>query len=214
MTIIPAIETALEKEGLTTKDFTDVLLRLLDFQIICRDESQVEQHYYDRFIRIESLVVEYLSLLGIRLFHEREFTYVRAYPPGAEIPGWHDEGDQPFNTGLRSRLTQQETALILILRSQYDKALCEGKLDDQGCAMLSLESLNIAMKNLLQRSLPESLTERKLLFRRIRQLRLIQLATEDVLDGGDTWFRIRPQIMSFVSDEALNILRGSENGES
>ena len=33
-------------------------------------------------------------------------------------------------------------------------------------------------------------------------------------DGGDAWFRIRPQIMSFVSDEALNILRGSENGES
>jgi len=59
------------------------------------------------------------------------------------------------------------------------------------------------MKNLLKRTLPENMTERKQLFRRMKQLRLIQIANEDRLDDGDMWLRIRPMIMSYVSDQVL-----------
>ena len=72
--------------------------------------------------------------------------------------------------------------------------------------MVSLEGLSIALKNLLSRNLPEQLTERKNLFRRLRQLRLIQLANEDVLDTAEFWLKIRPMIMSYVSDDVLNTL--------
>lgn len=208
MILTQTLEQALAKEGLHLDDFSELVLRLLDYGILCRDENQIEQTLYDRLLRIEPLVQEYLAILGIRLLHDHPFQYVRAYPPGAEIPGLPDEVDQPLNSGLRTRLNQQEVALILVLRSQYDKALREGQVDDQGGVTLSFEALSIALKNLLQRSLPENLTERRQLFKRLRQLRLVQVSLEDTEDGADHWLRIRPQIMSFVSDEALAVLKG------
>ena len=117
-----------------------------------------------------------------------------------------EDDDQPFNNGMRVRLSQNEVALVLVLRSQYDKALREGLVDEQGCVMVSLESLSISLKNLLGRSLPEQLTERKNLFRRLRQLRLIQLANEDALEHAEFWLKVRPMIMSYVSDDVLSTL--------
>jgi hypothetical protein len=88
--------------------------------------------------------------------------------------------------------------------------LREGQVDEQGCVMVSLESLSIAIKNLLKRTLPENMTERKQLFRRLKQLRLIQIANEDHLDDGDMWMRIRPMIMSYVSEQVLTDLIENE----
>ena len=54
--------------------------------------------------------------------------------------------------------------------------------------------------------MPEQLTERKNLFRRLRQLRLIQLANEDALEHAEFWLKVRPMIMSYVSDDVLSTL--------
>jgi hypothetical protein len=203
--MLQAIEQELEKEGLDQRDFSELLVRLLDYGVICRDESQIEQQLYDRYIRLEALVAEYLSLIGVRVQHDRRFQFVRLFPPGAQVPGM-EEPLQAGGQALRLKLNQQEVALILVLRAQYDKALREGQVDEQGCVMVSFESLSIAMKNLLKRTLPEQLTERKQLFRRLKQLRLVQLANEEQLADGDVWLRIRPMIMSYVSDDVLSEL--------
>lgn len=203
--MLQQLEQTLEKEGVQLKEFSELVIRLMDYGVICRDESQVEQILYDRYLRIESIVQDYVSLMGIRIQNDKRFQFVRCYPPGAQVPGMEDE-DQPFNGGFRVRLSQNEVALVLVLRSQYDKALREGQVDEQGCVMISLESLSIALKNLLSRNLPENLTERKNLFRRLRQLRLIQLSNEDALTSAEFWFKIRPMIMSYVSDDVLSTL--------
>ena len=44
------IENELEKEGVSQKDYSELLIRLLDYGVICRDESQIEQALYDRFL--------------------------------------------------------------------------------------------------------------------------------------------------------------------
>lgn len=203
--MLNSIEQQLEKEGIQLKEFSELIIRLMDYGVICRDESQIEQTLYDRYLRIEHLVQDYLSIMGIRIQHDKRFQFIRCFPPGAQVPGM-DEDDQPFNGGLRVRLSQNEVALVLVLRSQYDKALREGQVDEQGCVLVSLESLSIALKNLLGRSLPEQMTERKSLFRRLRQLRLIQLSSEDALESAEFWLKIRPMIMSYVSDDVLSTL--------
>ena len=71
------------------------------------------------------MVEDYLTILGIRLQHDRRFQFVRLFPPGAQVPGLEDQFDQPFNGGFRVRLNQNEVALVLCLRAQYDKALRE-----------------------------------------------------------------------------------------
>ena len=205
------IEHKLEKQGLDRRDLSELLIRLLDYGVICRDESQVEQQLYDRYLRLEEIVSDYLELLGVRIQHDKRFQFIRLYPPGAQIPGVQDEQGAIQSPGLRMRLNQNEVALILVLRAQYDKALREGQVDEQGCVMVSLESLSIAIKNLLKRTLPENMTERKQLFRRLKQLRLIQIANEDRLDDGDMWLRIRPMIMSYVSEQVLADLVENEN---
>ncbi len=205
------IEQKLEKQGLDRRELSELLIRLLDYGVICRDESQIEQQLYDRYLRLEEIIADYLELIGIRVQHDKRFQFIRLYPPGAQIPGVQDEENAIQSPGLRMRLNQNEVALILVLRAQYDKALREGQVDEQGCVMVSLESLSIAIKNLLKRTLPENMTERKQLFRRLKQLRLIQIANEDRLDDGDMWMRIRPMIMSYVSEQVLADLIESDH---
>lgn len=200
------IEEQLKPLNISRYEFSELLIRLLDYGVICRNESQIEATLYDRFLLCHELIESYLSLIAVRIQHDKQFLFIRVYPPGAEVPGLADENEKPFNNGFRVRPTQQEVAVILVLRAEYEKSLREGQINEEGCSVLSLEALAIAMNNLLKRSLPESLVERKSIFRRLRQLRLIQFNADDELDSDDSWIKIQPAITSFVSEEALQSL--------
>ena len=212
MNLTDTIGQQLERENVTLSEFKELLIRLLNYGVLCRGESQTEQLLYDRFLRIKDLVSEYLCLMDVRLFHDERFEYVRLYPPGSDVPGMEDALDNAYSGSLRNRLNQQEVALVLVLRAQYDKALHEGQVDEYGFVTESLEALSIAMKNLLGRALPDKITERKRLFQRLRQLRLIQYRHDEDIDSGEAWIKIHPMIVSFVSDHVLEALQG-EPGE-
>ena len=196
----------LEREGLALDDFRELCLRLLNNGVLCRAENQIEQQLYDRYLRIEGLVKDYLQLMGVQVLHDSRFAYLRLYPPGSRIPGMEDSETESFAGGMRARLRQDEVALLLVLRLQYDKALREGQLDDEGYVTESLESLSIAMKNLLNRSLPDKVTERKQVFNRLRQLRLIEFRQDEGVDMTEAWIKIHPMIVTFVTDDALGAL--------
>lgn len=212
--MLSLIEKQLQEQGLSLAGFSELLMRLLDYGVICRDESQIEQQLYDRYLRVEELLQDYLQLLGLRVLHDRRFQFLRLVPPGARVPGMAEDSQHEGSQAFRLRLNQHEVALILVLRAQYDKALREGAVDEQGCVLLSVESLAIAMKNLLKRALPDNLSERKGLFRRLRQLRLVHVSNDELLNDADTCLRIRPMIMSYVSDEVLAALMAGDNDYS
>lgn len=201
------LQEQLDKHNLSLDNWRELIQRLLDYGVLCRDDSQVEAELYDRFVRIPELVNDYLGLMGVRFQHDSHFRFVRILPPGARLPGMDDESDEPFNAGLRSRLNQHEVALVLVLRAEYDKALREGSIDEQGCATLSLEAIAMAMKSLLRRSLPENLGERRQAFKRLRQLRLINFFAESDIDSGESWIKIRPLIINLVNNEWLEQIR-------
>ena len=196
----------LEKAGLTLQEYQELCLRLLNYGVLCRDESHIEQQLYDRYIRIAELVDEYLFIIGIQVFHEKRFAYVRLYPPGSRVPGMEDATGNSFTSGLRARLKQDEVAFLLVLRQQYDKGLREGQIDDDGFVTESIESIGIAMRNLLGRRLPEKMTDRKRVFERLRKLRLIKYHQEEDLNTGEAGLKIHPMIVAFVTDDALAAL--------
>lgn len=200
-----ALEEALQQCRITRAEFSELLVRLLDYGVICRDESQVEALLYDRFQRCEQLLREWLAPLGLRLQHDARFQFIRVYPPGAEVPGMADQ-EEPHHGGFRARLSQQEVAAILVLRIEYDKALREGQVDDSGCVALSLEALELGLRNILKMSLPERLAERKTLLKKLRQLRLVQFAGEDSESAAEILLRVRPTIAQFVTEETLQQL--------
>ncbi len=201
----------LHEKNVTDKDWLELIQRLLDYGVLCRDESRIEAEIYDRFVHLEPLVDDFLALMGIRLNHVSDFQYVRLIPPGARVPGLDDETDTPFNGGLRTRLGQQEVAMILALRSEYDKALRDGKVDEGGCVSLSMEALTLGLKNLLGRNLPENMQERKQLFKRLRQLRLVRFSNDNDFTDADNWIKIRPMIVNLVSNDLIDqLLSASE----
>ena len=203
----------LEKAGLTLGEYQELCLRLLNYGVLCRDESNIEQQLYDRYVRIPELVDDYLRIVGIQVFHDRRFAYVRLYPPGTQVPGMEDAEEGSFASGLRARLRQDEVALLLVLRQLYDKALREGQLDDSGFVTESIESIGIAIRNQLRRSLPEKSTERKRVFERLRKLRLIQYRQEQDLDTGEAGLKIHPMIVAFVTEDALVALNDALPGD-
>ncbi|GAB2503136.1 DUF4194 domain-containing protein [Microbulbifer agarilyticus] len=204
-----ALDEALAQCRLTRNEFSELLVRLLDYGVICRDESNVETLLYDRFQRCEQLIRDWIAPLGLRLQHDSRFQFIRVYPPGAEVPSMPDQ-DEPHHGGFRARLSQQEVAAILVLRVEYDKSLREGQVDDQGCVALTLEALELGLRNLLKMSLPDKLAERKQLLKKLRQLRLIQFNGDDSDTGAEALLRVRPTIAQFVSEAALSQLLESE----
>jgi hypothetical protein len=203
------VEQRLESTGISLEEFRGLLIRLVNYGVLERDESQTERELYDRFVRVEDLVGEALWLYGIVVHHDRRFEYIRLYPPGSRTPGMEQAEDEAFNGSLRARLTQNEVAVILVLRAQYDKALREAKIDENGFATEPMEAISLAMKNWLNRSLPEKATERRAIFRRLRQLRLIDYHSDEELEASESWLRIHPMIVDFVSADAIEAARGA-----
>ncbi len=209
---VEEIAEGLSELGISAEEFSELLIRLLDYGVLCRDESQIESQLYDRYLQCGELVEDYLSLIKMRIQHDSRFCFVRIFPPGAVVPGLADDDHSAFNSGFRQRPSQQEVALILVLRVEYEKALRDGQVDDKGCVMLALEGLAIAYKNLLKRPLPDTAVERKNIFKRLRQLRLIRYNTEQELDFAEGWISIHPSITRFVNDEVLvNLSSPEEN---
>lgn len=202
----------LKTANISLDEFSELIVRLLDYGVLTRDESQIENLLYDRYIQCADLVHEYLSILKISLQHDARFCFVRAFPPGAVVPGLaSDDENAAFSGGFRVRPSQQEVALILVLRVEYEKSLREGQVDEKGSVLLSMEALVIALNNLLKRSLPENLSERKTIFKHLRQLRLIKMKSDIDIESDDAWLSIQPAITSFVSDDVLSALYPADN---
>jgi hypothetical protein len=199
---LAVLNPALNDANISFDAWRELLMRLLDYGVLCRSESQIEQELYDRLVRIEPLLHDYLALAGLRLQHDSRHEFVRVLPPGADFPGL--EGDDLPYTGMRSKLSQHEIALALVLRIEYDKALKEGQIEDGGEVLVPLESVVLSLKNLLGRDLPEALSERRKLLRGLKQLRLIDFNSDD--EQAEPWLRIRPLIINYVSDSVIDQL--------
>lgn len=204
--IADAIEDSLKKLNITLAEFSELIIRLLDYGVITRDKSQVETKLYDRFVQCEEIAEDYISITRVRIEHDTKFCFIRVFPPGAIVPGMIDIDDTAFNGGFRVKPSQQDIAAILVLRLEYEKSLREGQVDGKGCVLIPLESLAISHKNLLKRPLPDSQGERLAIFKRVRQLRLIDFNIDDDLNSNDSWISIQPSITSFVSAEVLSAL--------
>ena len=86
MTLQTALNEALQAKGVSPAQFSELMIRLLDHGVLCRDESNKEAELYDRYLQVAEIVEDYLSVLHVRLLHERRFCSVPLIPPRAELP--------------------------------------------------------------------------------------------------------------------------------
>ncbi|MEB3733961.1 DUF4194 domain-containing protein [Halopseudomonas pachastrellae] len=83
-----ALDHHLNERGLSAEDFSELMIRLLDRGVLCRDESNREAELYDRYLQAAELVEDYLSVLRIRVLHEPRFNLVRVFPRARKCPAW------------------------------------------------------------------------------------------------------------------------------
>jgi hypothetical protein len=206
------LDAELKKANVSHSQCQQLIQRLMDYGVICRDESQIEADFYDSFLRLAPLLNDYFAVAGIRFYHDDQFEYVRLVPPGSVLPGVDNEcEDLPFGGGLRAPLPPSVVAVTLVLAVEYEKSLREARIDEKGCASLALEALNLSLKNLLGRSLPDNVQERRSLFRQLRQLRIIRMSADADLLHGDSWLLIRPMILTLVNQEVLTQVLTADN---
>lgn len=214
MTLLNTLDDELSRFNLSAEEFSEIIIRLLNYGVITRDENQTESQLYDRFVRCQDLVEDYLSVMRVIVLHDAKFCYVRIFPPDATVPGVATPDDLPYNTGFRTKPSQQEVAVILVLRVEYEKALREGLVDEKGAVMIAVENVALAIKHVLKRELPENQSERRKIFKHLRQLRLIKYKGDIDLSCEDSWLSIQPSITRFVSDDVLEQLSTTLSGNT
>lgn len=182
-------------------EFRQSVQRLLDTGAIVRGDSKVETEEYEVVSRCFDIMEDYLSLLGFRLYHNATYQFILAYPPGARVPVLSDVDYS--SRKFRKRLGQQEVLLALVLRFLYQKAMTEGRIDDDGEAPVTLEDVVTAVNTATKKEFSTSSVERAAMFREMERMKLIRYEVGNVEDAAESWVFIRPMIISLVSEEVL-----------
>ena len=66
------IDKRLEHTGLSPGEFRELLIRLMNYGVLARSESQTERELYDRFVRLEELTGETLTPNGRKRWQRRD----------------------------------------------------------------------------------------------------------------------------------------------
>ena len=201
-----SLEKSLEKTN-TSVDlnrFKEISIRLLGSNVLVYGDSQVETQMYNDAVKVEHLIEDYFSLIGCRLLHDSSTKHFRLYPPGASIPGIHDDDIQ--SGSLRERLSQHEIIMLLILRFHYDKSLNEGSIDDDNEAMVTMHDILLTAETQLNYELPQAKNDKYALIKKMKKFKLVRYPTDFDATSPDSWLSIRPMIVQFVSADAIEQL--------
>lgn len=201
MTWAVGLDEALKQAGATQGDFARIIRAILKHGALCRDDSLSERELYDRAVRCERILTDYLDFLGIRLYHDRALHYFRAYPPGAKAPVLADEVTDPGP--FRRRLSVDEVGVLLVLRFLYDRGVASGNIDDQGEVDTTLDEIATTLAQVLHRSLPDKTAEREALFKRMLAWKALRGEVAQSAQADDRVLAIRPMIESLVSRDVL-----------
>jgi hypothetical protein len=203
----------LEEKNISLARFQEITCRLYASNILVRREDATEARLYDDARRIEAALTEYLSLAGLRLVHDSKNEFLRLYPPGAAIPGYADDGNEPV-VALRAKFTPDFVAAALALRFMFQQGFAEGggRLSSEGEVLVRFEELAMTLQTQLKRPLPETVTERTRLLADLKRQRLVHVSPSFSMADEDALIAIRPVILGIISEDMLQA--ALEAGES
>ncbi|CAJ8796663.1 Uncharacterised protein [Burkholderia pseudomallei] len=202
MSLSNLIDEQLAIANVKRERFREILVRLMAYGVIVRDEDKTEQLLYDDARRVESLLDEYLDFAGFRLHHDRDNRFYRLYAAGAVVDGLPPDVYEPAPS-LRARVSPDFVALALTLRFLYQNKLNADDIQPQGEALVNFEEIAATMQTQLKRALPSSMGDKMALLAELRRHRLLRYAPEFSISDEDALLAIRPTILGVVSNDAL-----------
>lgn len=186
--------------GLDLEDFQDITSYLLENGVICREDSQKEEKYYDNFLRLESIVKDYLNLININVVHDEDLLSIRLYAPGSDFPQSYLDDDIKSNMSMS--LSSEESAYLIALAILYNQKFNEGQIEDDASVEVELEEFNTALASYLSYSANENKSIRDEALRTLRRLKVLNYA-KGVFESEDAPLIIRPYIKQVILPDML-----------
>ena len=186
--------------GLDLEDFQDITSYLLENGVICREDSQKEEKYYDNFLRLESIIKDYLNLININVVHDEDLLSIRLYAPGSDFPQSYLDDDIKSNMSMS--LSSEESAYLIALAILYNQKFNEGQIEDDASVEVELEEFNTALASYLSYSANENKSVRDEALRTLRRLKVLNYA-KGVFESEDAPLVIRPYIKQVILPDML-----------
>ena len=186
--------------GLDLEDFQDITSYLLENGVICREDSQKEEKYYDNFLRLESIIKDYLNLININVVHDEDLLSIRLYAPGSDFPQSYLDDDIKSNMSMS--LSSEESAYLIALAILYNQKFNEGQIEDDASVEVELEEFNTALVSYLSYSANENKSVRDEALRTLRRLKVLNYA-KGVFESEDAPLIIRPYIKQVILPDML-----------
>lgn len=189
-----------DETGLSIDDFQSITSYLLENGVICREDTAKEEKYYDQFLRLESIIKDYLNLININVIHDEDLLSIRLYAPGSDYPDSFDDIDTKSNMSMN--LTSEESAYLIALAILYNQKFNDGLVEDDASVEVELEEFNTALASYLAFSANENKSVRDEALRTLRKLKVIKFA-KGVFDDEDRPLIIRPYIKQVILPDML-----------
>lgn len=186
--------------GLDLEDFQNITTYLLENGVICREDTAKEEKYYDLFLRLESIIKDYLNLINITVVHDEDLLSIRLYSPGSSYPDSFD--DEDVRSSMFLSLSSEESAYLLALAILYNQKFNEGEVEDDTSVEVLLDEFNTALATYLSYTANENKSIRDEALRTLKKLKVIKFA-KGVFEDEDKPLIIRPYIKQIILPDML-----------
>jgi len=214
MNLLNYISKEIEETGLTEKEFGDIIIYLMHYGVISRPEEGThsesdplkEKELYDNYLMAKNTINDYLSVIGMDIYHNEEFRTLRLYPPDADYPGSKIIRDkETSSTLMRKRISKELAASLIILYLLYEEHSIN-KQEDFTVVVSDIEFMN-AFRTKLNLDIAEKLSKsskiKEDLFKELKQMRAIKYNKNYFNENEDYPLVIRPLIYDLVPENII-----------
>jgi hypothetical protein len=209
------IEARLKARGIRPDDFRAVCSVLLSKGFLSRADGGISTRLYDIAARCEAELSEYLAFaFPIVLVNTLRPPHFRVVPSHHRDLGLV-EPDEDLETRreVKQSVVQSLAATLLALRMLYDEQLLEKKIDVSGRISVKLTELALFMNTTFGVGLPQTRTEQRALFMKLKKHGALDMRIE-ALGDEDAVIVIRPEILTLVLEQNVRAAQAAFEASS
>lgn len=188
-----------KEESLDIEDFQMVTTYLLEHGVICREDSEKEKRYYDYFVRLDSIIIDYLNLITINVVHDEDLESIRLYAPSSQTPENFQLDD--IKSSMSMNINSEESAYLIALALLYQERLMKGEIENDATIEVDILDFNIAL-SMIGVTPSENKTLREDALKTLQKLRVVKFVSGVFVDE-DKPLIIRPYINQIVLPEMI-----------
>ena len=209
------IDARLKTKGIRQDDFRAICSVLLSKGLLARSDGGDSTRLYDIASRCEDELSEYLTFaFPVIVRNTLRPPHFRVIPSHHHDIGLVEpDEDLEMRREIKQSIVQSLAASLLALRMLYDEQLLEKKVDVSGRISIKLTELALFMNSTFGIGLPQTKTDQKALFMKLKKHGAIDIRIE-ALGDEDAVIVIRPEILTLVLEQNVRAAQAALESSS